>query len=112
MGFGPVMIVIMTFRTMVMEQQENSRTIANAHVVTVSVRIMRIVRLTYYIVYKDIAMRASRIRIASMEELARMVNAFALKNLKEYIVKNVMSLKAFVNQLSKIPSYIYELIVM
>ena len=47
-----------------------------------------------------------------MEELARMVNAFALKNLKEYIVKNAMSLKAFVNQLSKIPSYIYELTVM
>ena len=114
MGFGPVMIVIMTFRTMVMEQQENSRTIANAHVVTVSVRIMRIVRLNYDIVYKDIAMRASRIRIASMEELARMVNAFALKNLKEYIVKNAMSLKAFVNQVSMIPVpiYIYELTVM
>ena len=112
MGFGPVMIVIMTFRTMVMEQQENSRTIANAHVVTVSVRIMRIVRLNYDIVYKDIAMRASRIRIASMEELAQMVNASALKNSMEYIVKNVMSLKAFVNQLSKIPSYIYELTVM
>ena len=57
-GFGPVMIVIMTLRTMVMEQQENSRTIANSHVVTVSVRMMRIVRLTYYIVYKDIAMLA------------------------------------------------------
>ena len=112
MGFGPVMIVIMTFRTMVMEQQENSRTIANAHVVAVSVRIMRIVRLNYDIVYKDIAMRASRIGIASMEELARMVDASALKNSMEYIVKNVMSLKAFVNQLSKIPSYIYELTVM
>ena len=111
-GFGPVISVMMIFRTTVMEQQENLRTIANAHVVTVSVRIMRIVRLTYYIVYKDIAMRASRIRIASMEELAQMVNASALKNLKEYIVKNVMSLKAFVNQLSKIPSYIYELTVM
>ena len=97
-GFGPVMIVMMTFQTTVMEQQENLGTIANAHVVTVSVRIMRIVRLTYYIVYKDIAMRASRIRIASMEELARMVNASALKNLKEYIVKNVMSLEAFAHQ--------------
>ena len=113
-SFGPVITVMMTFRTTVMEQQENLRTIANAHVVTVSVRIMRIVRLNYYIVYKDIAMRASRIRIASMEELARMVNAFALKNLKEYIVKNAMSLKAFVNQVSMIPLpiYIYELTVM
>ena len=103
---------MMTSKDTLMEQQENLRTIANAHVVTVSVRIMRIVRLTYYIVYKDIAMRASRIRIASMEELARMVNASALKNSMEYTVKNVMSLKAFVNQLSKIPSYIYELTVM
>ena len=49
-----------------------------------------------------------------MEELAQMVNASALKNLKEYIVKNVMSLKAFVNQVSMIPVpiYIYELTVM
>ena len=49
-----------------------------------------------------------------MEELAQMVNVSALKNLKEYIVKNVMSLKAFVNQLSMIPLpiYIYELTVM
>ena len=58
MGFGPVMIVMMTFQTTVMEQQENLRTIANTHVVTVSVKIMRIARLTYHIVYKDIAMRA------------------------------------------------------
>ena len=114
MGFGPVMIVMMTFQTTVMEQQENLRTIANAHVVTVSVRIMRIVRLNYDIVYKDIAMRAWRIRSASMEELAQMVNASALKNSKEYIVKNAMNLKAFVNQVSMIPVpiYIYELIVM
>ena len=49
-----------------------------------------------------------------MEELARMVNASALKNSMEYTVKNVMSLKAFVNLLSMIPVpiYIYELTVM
>ena len=49
-----------------------------------------------------------------MEELARMVNASALKNLKDYIVKNAVSLKAFVNLLSMIPVpiYIYELTVM
>ena len=49
-----------------------------------------------------------------MEELAQMVNASALKNSMEYTVKNVMSLKAFVNQVSMIPVpiYIYELTVM
>ena len=74
--------------------------------VPLSVRIMRFVRVTYYIVYKDIAMHALRIRIASMEELAQMVNASALKNLKEYFVKNVMNLHIFVMIPSMIPSYI------
>ena len=47
-----------------------------------------------------------------MEELARMVNAFALTNLKEYIVKNVMTLLDFVLKPSPLPSYLYKVTVM
>ena len=119
---GGKMNVMMTFQIGVMELQESSKIIAKKHVAIVSVKKIRIVRLIYQIVFKDIAMLAYRIRTARMEELVGMVNALVLKmhvcqvgkNLKEYIVKNAMSLKAFVNQLSMIPLpiYIYELTVM
>ena len=81
-----------------MELQEGSKIIANTHVAIVSVKKMRIVRLTYSIVFKDTVMLVYRIRSARMEGLARMGNAYAPKNLKVYIVKNVMSLEAFAYQ--------------
>ena len=96
----------------VMEQQESSKIIANIHVAVVSVKKIRIVRLIYRIVFKDIAMLAYRIRSVRMEELALMGNAFAPKNSKEGVVKNVMILKSFVVQPSMIPNYIYKVTVM
>ena len=73
---------------------------------------IKIVRLIYRIVFKDIAMLAYRIRTARMAELVGIVNAFALKNLKEYIVKNVMTLQDFVLKPSLLPSYSYKVTVM
>ena len=106
------MNVMMLFQIIVMELQEGSKIIANTHVAIVSVKKMRIVRLTCPIVFKDIAMLAYRIRSVRMEELALMGNAFAPKNLKEGVVKNVMILKSFVVQPSMIPNYIYKVTVM
>ena len=109
---GGKMNVMMTFQIGVMELQESSKIIAKKHVAIVSVKKIRIVRLIYQIVFKDIAMLAYRIRTARMEELVGMVNARVLKmhvcqvgkNLKEYIVKNVMTLLDFVLKPSLLPS--------
>ena len=117
---GGKMNVMMTFQIGVMELQENSKIIAKKHVAIVSVKKIRIVRLIYQIVFKDIAMLAYRIRSARMEELVGMVNALVLKmhvcqvgkNLKEYIVKNVMTLQDFVLKPSLLPSYLYKVTVM
>ena len=106
------MNVIMTSQITAMELPESGKIIANIHVRIVSVKKIRIVRLIYPIVLKDIAMLAYRIRIVRMEELALMGNAFAPKNLKEGVVKNVMILKSFVVQPSMIPNYIYKVTVM
>ena len=96
----------------VMEQQESSKIIANIHVTIVSVKKTRIVRSICQIAFKDIAMLAYRIRSVRMEELALMGNAFALKNLKEYIVKNVMSLPVSVMTPTILPNYLYKVTVM
>ena len=117
---GGKMNVMMTFQIGVMELQESSKIIAKKHVAIVSVKKIRIVRLIYQIVFKDIAMLAYRIRTARMEELVGMVNALVLKmhvcqvgkNLKEYIVKNVMTLLDFVLKPSLLPSYLYKVTVM
>ena len=117
---GGKMNVMMTFQIGVMELQESSKIIAKKHVAIVSVKKIRIVRLIYQIVFKDIAMLAYRIRTARMEELVGMVNALVLKmhvcqvgkNLKEYIVKNVMTLLNFVLKPSLLPSYLYKVTVM
>ena len=117
---GGKMNVMMTFQIGVMELQESSKIIAKKHVAIVSVKKIRIVRLIYRIVFKDIAMLAYRIRTARMEELVGMVNALVLKmhvcqvgkNLKEYIVKNVMTLLDFVLKPSLLPSYLYKVTVM
>ena len=117
---GGKMNVMMTFQISVMELQESSKIIAKKHVAIVSVKKIRIVRLIYQIVFKDIAMLAYRIRTARMEELVGMVNALVLKmhvcqvgkNLKEYIVKNVMTLLDFVLKPSLLPSYLYKVTVM
>ena len=106
------MNVMMIFQMDVMELQENSKIIAKKHVAIVSVKKIKIVRLIYQIVFKDIAMLAYRIRTARMAELVGIVNAFALKNLKEYIVKNVMTLQDFVLKPSLLPSYSYKVTVM
>ena len=117
---GGKMNVMMTFQIGVMELQESSKIIAKKHVAIVSVKKIRIVRLIYQIVFKDIAMLAYRIRTARMEELVGMVNALVLKmhvcqvgkNLMEYIVKNVMTLQDFVLKPSLLPSYLYKVTVM
>ena len=109
---GGKMNVMMTFQIGVMELQESSKIIANKHVAIVSVKKMRIVRLIYQIVFKDIAMLAYRIRSVRMEELALMGNAFALKNLKEYIVKIVMTLPVSVMTPTILPRYLYKATVM
>ena len=117
---GGKMNVMMTFQIGVMELQESSKIIAKKHVAIVGVKKIRIVRLIYQIVFKDIAMLAYRIRTARMEELVGMVNALVLKmhvcqvgkNLKEYIVKNVMTLQDFVLKPSPLPSYLYKVTVM
>ena len=117
---GGKMNVMMTFQIGVMELQESSKIIAKKHVAIVSVKKIRIVRLIYQIVFKDIAMLAYRIRTARMEELVGMVNALVLKmhvcqvgkNLKEYIVKNVMTLLDFVLKPSLLPSYLCKVTVM
>ena len=57
---------------------EDLKIIVNKHVAIVSVKKIRIVRLIYQIVFKDIAMLAYRIRTARMEELVGMVNALVL----------------------------------
>ena len=88
-----------------MELPERSKIIANTPVAIVSVRKMRIVRSTYQIVFKDIAMLAYRIRSVRMEELALMGNAFAPKNSRDGVVRNVMTLKSFVVQPSMNPNY-------
>ena len=106
------MNVIMTSQITAMELPESGKIIANIHVRIVSVKKIRIVRLIYPIVLKDIAMLAYRIRIVRMEELALMGNAFALKNLKEYIVKNVMSLPVSVMTPTILPNYLYKVTVM
>ena len=117
---GGKMNVMMTFQIGVMELQESSKIIAKKHVAIVSVKKIRIVRLIYQIAFKDIAMLAYRIRSAKMEELVGMVNAPVLKmhvcqvgkNLKEYIVKNVMTLLDFVLKPLLLPSYLYKVTVM
>ena len=109
---GGKMNAMMTFRISVMELQENSKIIANIHVTIVSVKQIRIVRLIYRIVCKDIAMLAYRIRSVRMEELALMGSAFALKNLKEYIVKIVMTLPVSVMTPTILPRYLYKATVM
>ena len=109
---GGKMNVMMTFQIGVMELQENSKIIAKKHVAIVSVKKIRIVRLIYQIVFKDIAMLAYRIRSVRMEELALMGSAFALKNLKEYIVKIVMNLPVSVMTPTILPRYLYKATVM
>ena len=109
---GGKMNAMMTFRISVMELQENSKIIANIHVTIVSVKKIRIVRLIYRIVCKDIAMLAYRIRSVRMVELALMGSAFALKNLKEYIVKIVMTLPVSVMTPTILPRYLYKATVM
>ena len=109
---GGKMNAMMTFRISVMELQENSKIIANIHVTIVSVKQIRIVRLIYRIVCKDIAMLAYRIRSVRMVELALMGSAFALKNLKEYIVKIVMTLPVSVMTPTILPRYLYKATVM
>ena len=109
---GGKMNAMMTFRISVMELKENSKIIANIHVTIVSVKKIRIVRLIYRIVCKDIAMLAYRIRSVRMEELALMGSAFALKNLKEYIVKIVMTLPVSVMTPTILPRYLYKATVM
>ena len=106
------MNVIMTSQITAMELPESGKIIANIHVRIVSVKKIRIVRLIYRIVCKDIAMLAYRIRSVRMEELALMGSAFALKNLKEYIVKIVMTLPVSVMTPTILPRYLYKATVM
>ena len=104
--------VMKIFQIAVVELQEKSKIIANTHVAIVSVKKIRIVRLIYRIVFKDIAMFDYRIRSVRMEELALMGSAFALKNLKEYIVKIVMTLPVSVMTPTILPRYLYKATVM
>ena len=106
------MSAMMTFIITVMEPQESSKIIANIHVAIVTVKQIRVVRSIYQIVFKDIAMLAYRIRSVRMEELALTGSAFALKNLKEYIVKIVMTLPVSVMTPTILPRYLYKAIVM
>ena len=109
---GGKMNAMMTFQISVMELQGNSKIIANIHVAIVSVKKIRIVRLICRIVCKDIAMLAYRIRSVRMVELALMGSAFALKNLREYIVKIVMTLPVSVMTPTILPRYLYKATVM
>ena len=103
---------MMTFQVTVMELQENLKIIVNIHVTIVSVKRIRIVRQIYQIAFKDIAMLAFKIRSVRMEELALMENAYALKNLKGYIVKHVMNRPVSVMTPTIYKNYSYKVTVM